>query len=96
MQGRSASLVLALASLAGVARGDDPPPAARWEFGAEETTPLRSHGGVHRDVPGPRPPEFPDFEPGNIAVRLDGAEDSRDVCRSIRPPAVGRRVGGLH
>lgn len=45
---------------------------ARWEFGAEETTPLRSHGGVHRDVPGPRPPIYPDFEVSNTAVKLDG------------------------
>ncbi len=24
----------------------------RWDFGAEETTPLMSHGGVHRDIRG--------------------------------------------
>lgn len=47
--------------------------AARWDFGAEETTQLKSHGGVHRDVPGPRPPDYPDFEPSNTAVKLDGA-----------------------
>src|SRR5690606_11761123 len=43
-----------------------------WHFGSEEETPLVAHGGVHRDVPGPRPPEFPDFEPTNTAVKLDG------------------------
>ena len=60
-------------SLAGAAAGADPPVAMRWDFGAEETTPLRSHGGVHRDVPGPRPPDYPDFEPNNTAVKLDGS-----------------------
>lgn len=48
-------------------------PVARWDFGAEETTPLVAHGDVHRDVPGPRPPEFPDFESGNTAVKLNGS-----------------------
>lgn len=43
-----------------------------WHFGQEETSRLEPHGAVHRDEPGPRPPEFPDFEPGNTAVRLDG------------------------
>ncbi|MFO0949076.1 MAG: DUF1553 domain-containing protein [Planctomycetota bacterium] len=48
------------------------PVAARWDFGSEETTPLQPHGGIHRDVPGPRPPDYPDFEPNNTAVKLDG------------------------
>ncbi len=47
-------------------------PAFRWDFGAEEATKLESHGGVHRDVPGPRPPEFPDFESSNTAAQFDG------------------------
>ncbi|MBU6174057.1 MAG: hypothetical protein KGQ60_09645, partial [Planctomycetes bacterium] len=47
-------------------------PVVRWDFHSEETLPLRSRGGVHRDVPGPRPPEYPDFEPSNTAVKLDG------------------------
>lgn len=47
-------------------------PAFRWDFGAEETTKLEEHGGVHRDVPGPRPPEFPEFDANNTAVLLDG------------------------
>lgn len=46
---------------------------ARWSFGTEETTRLSAHGGVHRDQPGPRPPEFPDFEPNNTAVKFDGS-----------------------
>lgn len=48
-------------------------PSASWEFDSEEATPLLAHGGVHRDVPGPRPPEFPDFEPTNTAVKFDGS-----------------------
>ena len=30
-------------------------------------------GTVQRDAPGPRPPEFPDFDAGNTAVKLDGS-----------------------
>jgi hypothetical protein len=45
---------------------------AFWHFGTEETSRLEPHGAVHRDQPGPRPPEFPDFDAGNTAVRLDG------------------------
>jgi hypothetical protein len=48
-------------------------PAAFWHFSAEEETPLVAHGGVHRDAPGPRPPEYPDFESTNTAVKLDGS-----------------------
>ncbi len=44
----------------------------KWEFGSEEVTPLTAHGGVHRDVPGPRPPMYPDFEATNTAVKFDG------------------------
>lgn len=57
----------------------DPPrapgatPVAAWAFSAEEETPLLAHGGVHRDVPGPRPPEYPDFEAANTAVKFDGS-----------------------
>jgi len=46
-------------------------PVVRWDFGAEEATPLQSHGGVHRDVPGPRSPEYPDFAMDNTAVKLE-------------------------
>ncbi len=46
---------------------------ARWSFGTEETSKLVAHGGVHRDQPGPRPPEFPDFESHNTAVKFDGS-----------------------
>ncbi|HVV98701.1 MAG TPA: DUF1553 domain-containing protein, partial [Planctomycetaceae bacterium] len=45
---------------------------ARWDFGAEEATPLTAHGDVQRDQAGPRPPEFPDFAENNTAVHLDG------------------------
>ncbi|MEW4562448.1 DUF1553 domain-containing protein [Bremerella sp. JC770] len=46
--------------------------AALWEFGPEEATPLHPVGGIHRDVPGPRPPMFPDFPVNNTAVNFDG------------------------
>src|ERR1051325_1029770 len=46
---------------------------ARWDFGTEEPSKLVPHGGVHRDVPGPRPPEFPDFDANNTAVQFDGS-----------------------
>ncbi len=55
---------------AGAAVADEP--VARWDFGAEEQTPLNLHGSVHRDVEGPRPPVYPDFSEHNTAVRLDG------------------------
>ncbi|MFM8570467.1 MAG: LamG-like jellyroll fold domain-containing protein, partial [Pirellula sp.] len=45
----------------------------RWEFGSEETSKLRPVGTVHRDIPGPRSPLYPDFEIGNTAVKFDGS-----------------------
>lgn len=56
-----------LAPLAGAAA-----PVARWDFGTGEPGRLVPVGAVQRDVPGPRPPEFPEFAAGNIAVKLDG------------------------
>ncbi|QDT65148.1 DUF1553 domain-containing protein [Calycomorphotria hydatis] len=47
-------------------------PIAHWGFGQEESSRLEPHGGVHRDVPGPRPELYPDFAVNNTAVRLDG------------------------
>ena len=73
MTHRSILIGLLWLSLASVATSADRPVVTRWDFGTEETTPLRTHGGVHRDVPGPRPPEYPDFEPSNTAVKLDGS-----------------------
>jgi hypothetical protein len=73
---RRAAAVVVAAAVAlggGAARAADAEPVARWGFDAEETSRLVSHGGVHRDEPGPRPPEFPDADPGNLAVKLDGA-----------------------
>ncbi len=72
MRRRCVASALLLVALSAAALASDRPPAVRWDFGSEESTPLRPDGGVHRDVPGPRPPEYPDFEPGNTAVRLDG------------------------
>ncbi|MEA3208222.1 MAG: hypothetical protein QOE70_1279 [Chthoniobacter sp.] len=62
-------VVTALLAMSAVAAAE---PIARWDFGTEETTKLIEHGAVHRDLPGPRPPEFPDFDPANMAVQFDG------------------------
>lgn len=70
---RSRACFFALAAWLLVDAAQAAPPVAKWEFSSEETSKLTPHGGVHRDVPGPRPPEFPDFEPGNTAVKLDGS-----------------------
>jgi hypothetical protein len=70
---QTAIVVLILNSHCQQALCVDPPVSVRWDFGAEETTPLKPHGGVHRDIPGPRPPDYPDFQPGNTAVRLEGS-----------------------
>lgn len=48
-------------------------PVARWDFGEEDVSRAVAKGGVQRDVPGPRPPMYPDFERTNTAVRFDGA-----------------------
>ena len=45
---------------------------ARWDFGEEDVSRVVTVGTVQRDVPGPRPPEFPGFENYNTAVRFDG------------------------
>lgn len=47
-------------------------PVARWDFSEEDVTHLVSVGSIERDVPGPRAPEFPDFDEANTAVRFDG------------------------
>lgn len=44
----------------------------RWDFESEETSKLRLVGTVHRDIPGPRAPLYPDFDASNTAVKLDG------------------------
>lgn len=61
----ASALFLSLISVSGA-------PVLRWDFSAEEASQLKSHGEVHRDIPGPRAPEFPDFETTNTAVQLDG------------------------
>ncbi len=45
----------------------------RWEFHSEETSKLLPVGTVHRDVPGPRSPLYPDFDANNTAIQLDGS-----------------------
>ncbi|MFI4875298.1 MAG: c-type cytochrome domain-containing protein, partial [Blastopirellula sp. JB062] len=47
-------------------------PVARWDFRTEEELPLRVVKGVRQDVPGPRPPEFPDFPTNNNAIYFEG------------------------
>lgn len=60
-------------SQATTGRASEPPRVvAKWDFDTEESTPLAAHRGVHRDQPGPRPAEFPNFDPENRAVKLDG------------------------
>jgi cytochrome c553 len=64
---------LKLCLLIAVASTIEAAPVARWDFGTEEPSKLESVGGVHRDVPGPRPPTYPDFDANNTAVKFDGA-----------------------
>lgn len=66
-----AALLAAMACFSTTSRAEDL--VAHWDFGVEETSKLIAHGGVHRDLPGPRPPEFPDFELINTAVKFDGS-----------------------
>lgn len=61
------TLGLALAAV------DDTSPVVRWDFGAEETSPLTAKGNVHGGQAGPRPPEFPDMAANNTAVRVDSS-----------------------
>ena len=55
------------------AQAESPRSVVTWEFGTEETTRVTVAGGVHRDQPGPRPPEFPGFDASNTAVKLTDA-----------------------
>ncbi len=43
----------------------------RWDFGTEATSVFATHGAVLRDQAAPRPPEFPDLDSNNTAIRLD-------------------------
>ena len=68
------TLILAVLSVGNslAAQADDKfAEVARWEFGAEEATPLTARGNVQRDQAGPRPPEFPDMAANNTGVRVD-------------------------
>ena len=51
---------------------DEIQPVASWQFDSEETSKFQVVGNVQRDQPGPRPPEFPDFDSNNLAIKLDG------------------------
>ncbi|QEG39272.1 DUF1553 domain-containing protein [Roseimaritima ulvae] len=64
--------VLSLTSVRSPAQDPAAPSvAARWDFDSEEITTLTPHGSVHRDQAGPRPPEFPEMDADNTAVRFD-------------------------
>jgi hypothetical protein len=72
---RSARLTLTIGVLVGALAAPAiyaADPVAHWGFGTEERSQLLPVGGVQRDLPGPRPPEFPDFDADNTAVKLDG------------------------
>lgn len=51
---------------------DDAKPVLQLDFSTEESVPMIPVGDVVRDQAGPRPPEFPNFEAGNTAIRLNG------------------------
>jgi mono/diheme cytochrome c family protein len=51
----------------------EPGVAGRWEFGTEETSSIVAQGEIERDIPGPRPPDYPDFEPNNTAIQFGGS-----------------------
>ncbi|MEW4490678.1 DUF1553 domain-containing protein [Thalassoglobus sp. JC818] len=44
---------------------------AEWNFEEGESAQYQAHGNVEGDQEGPRPPEFPDMLPTNLAVKLD-------------------------
>jgi len=50
----------------------EPTRVLQLRFGTEESAKLTPVGGVERDVAGPRPPEFPDFDSANSAVSFNG------------------------
>jgi hypothetical protein len=70
----SASLLLwaGVALLASIVHAEEAKSVVRWSFGTEEPNPFIPRGNIVRDQAGPRPPEFPDFEPDNTAVQLTG------------------------
>jgi len=47
-------------------------PVATWKFNNADSSPA-SYGSVAFEVPGPRPPDFPDFSQKNVGVRLNGS-----------------------
>ncbi len=67
-----AIMSIVMAAFISTVPADEITPIARWDFSEEEASPLQPHGGVLRDAPGPRSPEYPDFATDNTAIRLDG------------------------
>lgn len=70
-RGISMALLLCVLACTSVSAHEASTPVARWDFGAEETTPMAARGNVQRDQMGPRPPEFPDMAAGNTSVKVD-------------------------
>jgi cytochrome c553 len=73
-------------------RADDAASVTRWDFGSEAANnsvsiAFEEHGAVSRDQSGPRPPEFPDFDANNTAIRLD----KKGAHLSISDPGVDSR-----
>ena len=64
---REISLLFLFAAIAQAAG-----PVARWDFNEEDVSRAVAAGGIQRDVPGPRPPDYPGFEANNTAIHLDG------------------------
>lgn len=58
--------------LANIALAGEPEPVVDWNFDDLVPPQTAFHGDVKRDVPGPRPPEFPDFSPENTALSFGG------------------------
>ncbi|MCY2975018.1 MAG: DUF1553 domain-containing protein [Planctomycetota bacterium] len=81
-------IVCSFASL----RADDAASVTRWDFGSEAANnsvsiAFQEHGSVSRDQSGPRPPEFPDFDANNTAIRLD----KKGAHLSVLDPGVESR-----
>ncbi|HUR57294.1 MAG TPA: DUF1553 domain-containing protein [Opitutaceae bacterium] len=65
--------VLSLLSLFGSSHLHAAGPVARWDFGEEDVSRVVTVGEIERDVPGPRPPDYPGFEANNTALRFNGS-----------------------
>ncbi len=62
----------AIMNLAGHGLAADGSLVASWEFAADQLPSLVAEGDIRRDLPGPRPPEFPDHPQENMSVGFNG------------------------